>query len=465
MKTITAVISLLILATSFSRAGNDASGPRQHLSMDSNWAFTRGDPVGAQNPAFDDKGWRWLDVPHDWSIEGPYARTNSTTGSGGYLPAGIGWYRKHFVTPAAFKDKQVSVQFDGVFMNADVYLNGHQVGHHPYGYTSFICDLTPFLVTPGKENVLAVRVDNSTQPNSRWYTGSGIYRHVRLVVTGPLHIGHWGTYVTTPKVTTHEAVVRIETTVENHSDREKTFSIQSDILGPDGRVAASLTTSKTAGMGTAQTVVQKIKIGRPQLWSPDSPTRYILRSRLQAGATVVDETTTAFGIRTAAFDPDQGFLLNGRPVKLKGVCLHHDAGCLGAAVPDKVLERRLRVLKELGVNAIRTSHNPPAPELLDLCDRLGLLVKDEAFDEFTPSKKKWVHGRNAGLPSRFGYAEIFEQWSVADIQDLVRRDRNHPCVILWSIGNEIDYANDPFTDPVLGADYQPGNPPGRSSPP
>ncbi|HXR04514.1 MAG TPA: glycoside hydrolase family 2 TIM barrel-domain containing protein [Verrucomicrobiae bacterium] len=285
--------------------------------------------------------------------------------------------------------------------------------------------------------------------------------HFVARVTSPLHIAHWGTCVTTPAIKTGEAVVRVETTIENSADRASSFSLQSDILGPDGRVVAGSTTTETCESGTTQTVVQRFKVRNPQLWSLESPTLYTLRSRLLSGNVMVDETTTAFGIRTARFDPDKGFVLNGQPMKLKGVCLHHDAGCLGAAVPNMVLERRLRLLKDLGVNAIRTSHNPPAPELLAFCDRLGLLVMDEAFDEFTPAKNKWVSGRNNGLPSHFGYAEAFQQWSVTDIEDMVRRDRNHPSVILWSIGNEIDYANDPFTDPVLGADYQPGNPPAQ----
>ena len=425
--------------------------------FDSDWRFSKGDFPAAAMPAFDDSGWRHVNVPHDWSIEGPFG---ADYGSGnGFAPGGLGWYRKHFHLDPAQKGQIVTMEFDGIYDYSEVWINGMFVGTRPYGYSSFAVDLTPGLKFGPVENVVAVRVDHSRFADSRWYTGSGIYRQVRLIATDPLHIAHWGIYITTPKITTNEANVHIETTVENQSDREKTFSLQSDILGPDGRVAGSLTTTETAEAGTAHTVVQEIKISRPQLWSPDSPTRYTFRSRLQAGATAVDETTTAFGIRTAVFDPDKGFLLNGQPLKLKGVCIHHDAGCLGAAVPDKALERRLRVLKEIGVNAIRTSHNPPAPELLDLCDRLGLLVKDEAFDEFTPSKKKWMQGWNSRLPSRFGYAEVFAQWSVTDIQDLVRRDRNHPCVILWSIGNEIDYANDPFTDPVLGADYQPGNPP------
>jgi len=436
--------------------GRPITSTRTVADFDSDWRFSPGDFPAAAMPAFDDSGWRRVKVPHDWSIEGPFS---ANYGSGnGYAPGGLGWYRKHFHLDPAQKGRTVTVEFDGIYDYSEIWINGAFVGARPYGYSSFAVDLAPGLKFGPEENVVAVRVDHSRFADSRWYTGSGIYRHVRLVVTGPLHIGHWGTSVTTPKVTADEATVRIETTIENRAAGKKTFSLQSDILGPDGRGIGSLTTMETAGAGTTQTAVQKIRINRPQLWSPDSPTRYTLRSRLLAGTNVVDETVTAFGIRTAVFDPDRGFLLNGQPLKLKGVCLHHDAGCLGAAVPEKVLERRLRVLKELGANAIRTSHNPPAPELLDLCDRLGLLVKDEAFDEFTPSKKKWMKGWNSSLPSRFGYAELFAQWSVTDIQDMVRRDRNHPCVILWSIGNEIDYANDPFTDPVLGADYQPGNP-------
>jgi beta-galactosidase len=427
--------------------------------FDFDWRFSLGDFPTATMPAFDDSSWRRVNVPHDWSIAGPFSADYAS--GNGYAPGGIGWYRKHFHLDPAQKGKRITIEFDGIYDYSEVWINGAFVGARPYGYSSFAYDLTPCLKFGPDENVIAVRVDHSRYADSRWYTGSGIYRHVRLCVTGPLHIGHWGNYVTTPTVKTGEAVVRVETTVENSADQAKSFSLQSDILGPDGQVVAGSTTTKTAGSGMTQTVIQKFKVRNPQLWSPDSPTLYTLRSRLLAGQTVLDATTTAFGIRTARFDPDKGFLLNDRPVKLNGVCIHHDAGCLGAAVPDKVLERRLRLLKDLGVNAIRTSHNPPAPELLAFCDRLGLLVMDEAFDEFTPAKNKWVSGRNVGLPSRFGYAEVFNQWSVTDIQDMVRRDRNHPCVILWSIGNEIDYANDPFTDPVLGAEYQPGNPPAQ----
>jgi len=301
-------------------------------------------------------------------------------------------------------------------------------------------------------------VDHSRFADSRFYTGSGIYRNVRLVITDKLRIAHWGVSVTTPKIKSDSAVVHIETTVENSSAGKGNFSLESDIVAPGGEIVASLTTAKSAAGNSTQTLAQEIKILKPELWSLDSPTIYTLKSRIKSGEAVADETETPFGIRTATFEPDKGFLLNGVSTKLKGVCIHHDAGSLGAAVPDQVLERRLRLLKEIGVNAIRTSHNPPDPALLDLCDRLGFVVMDEAFDEFTPGKNKWVTGWNNGVPDHFGYSEIFAQWSVTDVSDLVRRDRNHPSIILWSIGNEVDYANDPFSDPALGEDYHPDYP-------
>jgi len=312
------------------------------------------------------------------------------------------------------------------------------------------------------DNVVAVRVDHTKFADSRWYTGSGIYRHVRLHISDRLHLGHWGVFVTTPEVSEEAAVIRAETAIRNAYDRPKDFVLESAIISPEGKIIATLAASGTVQAQGEQVVTPQIRIGRPQFWSTTTPWLYTLRSRVMLGETVVDEASTPFGIRTIAFDPDKGFFLNGKAVKIKGVCLHHDAGCVGAAVPDKVLERRLRLMKDLGANAVRTSHNPPAPELLDICDRLGLLVKDEAFDEFTPPKNKWVEGWNAGQPSRYGYGEVFAEWSVRDMEDLVRRDRNHPCVIMWSIGNEIDYANDPFSHPVLGRKYRPDHAPAEN---
>jgi len=433
-----------------------AADARITEDFNANWLFSKGDFAAAMMPAFNDGNWRSLNVPHDWSIEGPFS---AEYGSGnGYAPGGIGWYRKHFRLDAAQKSQLVAIEFDGVYDHSEVWINGQFVGGRPFGFASFQYDLTPYLKWNSDDNVIAVRVDHSRFADSRFYTGSGIYRNVRLSVTDKLRIAHWGTSVTTPKIKSDSAIIRIETTVENNSADKRKFALQSDIVAPGGEIVASLTTAKSAASNSVQTLVQEIKISQPQLWSLESPTLYTVKSCIKSGETVVDETAMPFGIRTATFDADKGFFLNGIPTKLKGVCIHHDAGSLGAAVPDKVLERRLRLLKEIGVNAIRTSHNPPDPELLNLCDRLGFLVMDEAFDEFTPSKNKWVTGRNSGVPSRFGYGEMFAQWSVTDIQDMVRRDRNHPSIILWSIGNEIDYANDPFSHPVLGENYHPENP-------
>jgi len=432
MKTTTCVISLLILATVAVRADHDDDGPRHRISMDLNWFFTRGDPVGAQGPAFDDSGWRMLDVPHDWSIEGPYSETNSTGGSGGSLPAGIGWYRKHFTTPASFVDKEVSVQFDGVFMNADVYLNGHHIGHHAYGYTSFNCEMTPFLAAAGNDNVLAVRVANDVQPNSRWYTGSGIYRHVWADVTGPIHVANWGTYVTTPEASTNAADVIIKTRVQNDTGSSVRVRIRQDLIDPAGNIVGSIEDPvRIPGKGEKE-IQQKVSVSRPQLWSLENPVLYTMRTSLSGNRNSavlekLDYYDTTIGIRQIEFDVNRGFLLNGQHIKMLGMCVHDDGGAVGAAVPVEVWERRLKLLKAMGCNAIRCAHNPPAPEFLELCDRLGFLVMDEAFDEWTVAKGQ-LHG---------SYATLFNQWSKQDLRSMIKRDRNHPSIVMWSIGNEI----------------------------
>ena len=408
-------------------------------------------------PSFDDSNWRQVNLPHDWSIEGPLS---PDYGSGnGYAPGGIGWYRKSFQVNANAKDETVAVEFDGIYDNSEIWINGQFAGSRPYGFSSFRVDLTPFVDFGSSNNLIAVRVDHSRYADSRYYTGSGIYRNVRLIIENKLRVAHWGIAVTTPRVSNADATVRIETTVQNCFEGRKKVVLTSKILAPDGETVARVTTPALVSGNSEKPLSQQVRILKPELWSPDSPSLYILQSTISAGDSVCDETETPFGIRGFKFDANHGFILNGRRTIIKGVCLHHDAGPLGAAVPPEVWERRLKALKTIGVNAIRTSHNPPDPALLDLCDRLGFLVMDEAFDEFTPSKNKWVSGRNIGVPSHFGYGEYFAQWSVTDIQDMVRRDRNHPAIILWSIGNEVDYANDPFSDPVLGDDYQPQNPP------
>jgi beta-galactosidase len=433
---------------------------RTYLDFDQDWLFRRGDFASAALPAFDDSTWRRINVPHDWSIDGPFGPEHSS--GNGYAPGGIGWYRKHFRLDTGFRSRIAAIEFDGIYSNAEVWINGHFVGGRPYGYSSFECILEPHLKFGGEDNVVAVRVDHSRFADSRWYTGSGIYRHVRLRFTGRIHFGHWGVFISTPRVSADSALVRFETRIENDSDQNGEFSLFSEIVAPDGSALASQRTPVMISSGASQTFTQQVDVAQPRVWSIESPALYTLRSRLTRDTTVTDESATPFGIRSIRYDAEKGFFLNEREIKLKGVCLHHDAGCLGAAVPEKVWIRRLRALKGLGVNAIRTSHNPPAPELLDLCDRLGFLVQDEAFDEFTPPKNKWVSGRNVGVPSRFGYGEIFAEWSVRDVQDMVRRDRNHPSIIMWSIGNEIDYPNDPFSHAVLGNQYRPQNPPAEN---
>jgi beta-galactosidase len=437
-----------------------ASG-RTTEDFDAGWLFSKGDFASAMMPAFDDRGWQAVTLPHDWSSDGPFS-PDFASGTG-YAPGGTGWYRKHFSPPENFSNDCVSVEFDGVYDWSEVWINGQLAGLRPYGYSSFQCDLTPF-IRFGGDNVIAVRVDHSRFADSRYYTGSGIYRNVRLVVADKLHVAHWGVCITTPEVKTGSATVRIATTVENSSDAEKSFTLETEIVAPDGAIiAAAQTKTEVPAMETpGREMVQKLDVSHPQLWNPDDPKLYRAVGKIVSDGKILDEVTTPFGIREFHFDADKGFFLNGKNLKIKGVCLHHDAGPIGAAVPEGVWVRRLAALKEIGVNAVRTSHNPPDPVLLDLCDRLGFLVMDEAFDEFTPPKNKWVSGVNDGVPSHFGLGEFFAQWGVRDISDLVRRDRNHPSVILWSIGNEIDFANDPFSDPVLGKDYRPQNPPAKN---
>jgi len=456
-------VLLFLAATGIERragvsAAQNVPAGRVVLPFDAGWRFTHADVGNAAMPALDDSTWRAVDVPHDWSAEGPFS---AEFGSGnGYAPGGIGWYRKHFTLDAGLHGKIVTIEFDGVYDHAEVWINGHQVCGRPYGYSTFDCPATPYAKFGAADNVVAVRVDHSRFADSRWYTGSGIYRHVRLRVTDAVRIARFGTFVTTPTVSADAAVARIETTIANDTDEGRMFTLHSAIrLGAN--VVASDDLVSSVAPHSRHTETQTLTITKPSRWAVDSPTLYTLHQRLEPfqSSGFLDEVDTSFGVRSTRFDPQRGFFLNDVPTKLKGVCVHQDAGSLGVAVPEAVWESRLRALKAIGVNAIRTSHNPPAPEFLDVCDRLGLLVKDEAFDEFTPAKNKWVAGWNAGVPSRFGYAESFEQWSVIDAGDMVRRDRNHPSVVMWSIGNEVDYPNDPFSDPVLGRSYRPENPP------
>ncbi len=426
---------VLALGLALSVAARPAAGQRQRLSMDPGWRFTLGDQAGAERPTFDDRAWRRLDLPHDWSIEGTPRQDAPGGGRVGYFPSGIGWYRKAFRLPAGARGREVWLAFDGIYMNSDAWINGVHLGRRPYGYVSFAYDITNHLV-PGV-NVVAVRVDNSLQPNSRWYTGSGIYRHVWLTLVAPLHVGHWGTYVTTPRADSAGAEVVVRTHVENHHTTQRRGVLRSLVLDGAGRETARAETPFSLAAGQAVDLAQRLEVEVPRLWSVEAPNLYTLRQALLAGRSVTDTTATPFGIRTIAYDKDQGFLLNGVRVKMNGVNLHHDAGAVGAAVPEPVWQRRLEVLKAMGANAVRTAHNPPAPEFLDLCDRLGLLVMAEAFDEWTVGKVTE------------GYHKYFTEWSERDVTDFVHRDRNHPSIVLWSAGNEIGEQDTPDGVAVL----------------
>ena len=412
------------------RAATPADSPRLArvtTPFDSDWRFLKADAAGAERPEFDDAGWRKLDVPHDWSIEGPFDERNPTGKDGGYLPAGVGWYRKHFTVPADLARRRVFVEFDGVMANSDVWVNGRHLGRRPFGYIGFRYELTDHLkFGPGASNVLAVRADNSGQPASRWYAGAGIYRHVRLVSTDPVHIEHWGTFVTTPRVSAGAATVRVESTAVNRSGAPREVSLQVTLLDPDGRTAGTAETRpQRVEPGRAVAFVQEVDLGSPRLWDVGRGLLYRAVARLRSAGKALDDEAVPFGIREFRFEPATGFWLNGRNFKLKGVCLHHDASALGAAVPLRAWERRLEILRGLGVNAIRTAHNPPAPEFLDLTDRMGFVVMDETFDAWTVAKRP------------HDYHLHFKEWSLVDTRDTVRRDRNHPSVFLYSAGNEI----------------------------
>jgi beta-galactosidase len=416
-----------------------ANAARLRESGDFDWRFSKGDVTGAEQPGFNDSSWRKLNLPHDWSIEGPFDEKAPTGGPGGFLPTGVGWYRKTFTLSDAMQGRKISVEFDGVYENSDVWINGTHLGTQPYGYTSFACDLTPYLSDDGAPNVLAIRIDNSAQPNSRWYSGSGIYRHVWLTATDPVHVAHWGTYVTTPAVSAATATVRIRTWVLNEEPREIRVTLANEIVDADDRVVATVQSDAALAPGERE-FAQSVELAAPRLWSTRTPNLYRLRTTVTANGAARDNYETTFGVRSIVYDIDRGFLLNGEPVKMLGMCLHHDGGAVGAVVPEGVLERRLRLLQEMGCNAIRCSHNPMAPELYDLCDRLGLLVMDEAFDEWTIRKPQIQHG----------YSDWFNEWYERDLVALIHRDRNHPSVVMWSAGNEILEQREPNGAEVLG---------------
>ena len=401
---------------------------REITNLNQNWKFCLNidadkDP---SYPEFDDSNWRTLDLPHDWAIEGDFDEHNLSGTGGGALPGGIGWYRKSFKVDKKDRGKSISIEFDGVYMNSSVWINGHLLGTRPYGYISFSYDLTPYINWNGK-NVIAVKVDNSDQPNSRWYSGCGIYRDVRLVKTGDIRVEQWGTYVRTESLSDNKALVRINTSVVNGTINKmvRTLTVTSTVKDSKGKTIASSSTSKELQFNGIFDLEDSILVETPHLWSVDDPYMYTLVTSVSINKKTVDTYETPFGIRTIEFRADSGFFLNGEHVRINGVCLHHDQGCLGAATNERAIERQLQILKEMGCNGIRCSHNPPSPILLDLCDRMGFLVMDEAFD-------MW-HRRK----TERDYARFFEGWANRDLSDMIKCDRNHPSIVIWSIGNEV----------------------------
>ena len=405
-------------------------------NFDSHWLFLRADATGAEQPAFDDATWRVIDVPHDWSIEdlpvdgstnrvGPFDPDLSPgKDATGNTVGGTGWYRKYFTLPASDSGKAISIRFDGVYMDADFWLNGQPLGYHPYGYTGFAFNLTPLLKRIGQTNVLAVRVRNEGR-NSRWYSGSGVYRHVWLETTDPLHLKENGLQITTPEIAPKNSTVLVKTEIINDRKEETRVVVRTKVLDAKGKIVAHDQSELELAAGGKNVSEHKLHVKRAKLWSPATPNLYRAEVELLVAGKVVDSLSENFGIRKIEVDAEHGFRLNGESTKLKGGCLHHDNGPLGAAAIDRAEERRVELVKAAGFNAIRTSHNPPSPAFLDACDRLGMLVLDEAFD-------CWVRGKNSE-----DYHRFFDEWSDRDIAAMVRCDRNHPSVVMWSIGNEI----------------------------
>lgn len=446
--TIRTIFALFMFLISFSIAGQPEG--RSILDFNSGWKFFKGDVTEGQKTDLDDSKWRQLDLPHDWSIEGPFSKNNYSCTA--YLPGGIGWYRKTFTVPDKESGKKVCIYFEGIYNNSEVWINGSYLGKRPNGYISFQYDLTPF-INFGEENLIAVKVDHSLYGDSRWYTGSGIYRNVILITEEPVHIKQWGIYTRTSGVTSSEAHLSADISVVNETNHNVNIKVISTLKFGNETIARA-TGKVTLGSKEEKVVNQLFDVINPKLWSVDDPSLYSLVTELR-GRELLDNTVTMIGFRDLKFDPDKGFFLNGRNLKLKGICMHHDAGTLGSAIPLEEIGRRLDILKEMGCNAIRTSHNPFSPEFLDLCDSKGFMVIDEAFDEWELPKKKWLAGWNAGTPGKEGYAVNFKEWAKRDLRDLILRDRNHPSIIMWSIGNEVDYPNDPYTHPVLNTEANP----------
>lgn len=418
---------------------------RKISTLNSGWKFLKDDEAMSWYKGFDDSLWRSVTVPHDWSVEEPFSEKYSS--GTGYLPGGVGWYRNTFSLSQNLIGKKVYITFGGIYNNSQVWCNSYYLGKRPYGYSSFTYDISSFVNREDSQNVISVRVNHKDIADSRWFTGSGIYRDVNLTITNNIHIDNYGLFAATSELSREKAVVSVKVNVLNETGDNAVILIKNTLVDTNkNKVAESMETLTINGESSLE-IEQKLDVMNPETWSPNSPQMYSLVTEIIKEGIAIDDIVTSIGIRSISFDSNKGFFLNGINMKIKGVCLHHDAGCLGAAVPKKVWKRRLKLLKDMGCNAIRMSHNPPDPKLLDLCDSMGFLVIDEAFDEWEGVKNKWSTGHNIYPPKHFGYSEDFIQWHETDIKEMVLRDRNHPSIILWSIGNEVDYPNDPYCHP------------------
>ncbi len=419
---------------------------RLETTINRHWRFHRGDCHDAWFRGYEEAGaWREVTLPHDWAVTEPFSPEHSS--GGGYLAGGVGWYRGRFFLPEECAGKKVWLVFDGVYQNAQVWVNSYYLGKWPYGYTTFTYDISHAYRCGADDNVVSVRVEHAHTADSRWFTGSGIYRKVSVLVKEPVYLEQYGVFFSTPVVSAAAATVRVESALANETGAAVSATVRHTLLDAGGQAVAVLESPCAIAAGERASVTAEGTLVAPHLWSPDRPYLYTLVTELLVDGQAMDREETRVGIRSIRWDADEGFFLNGVNMKLKGVCVHHDAGCLGAAVHQKVWRRRLETLKAAGCNAIRMSHNPHMPELYDLCDEMGFLVDDEAFDEWEGPKNKWWQGHNVYPPRLYGYFEDFPAWHEQDLSLLVRRDRNHPSVILWSIGNEIDYPNDPYGHP------------------
>jgi beta-galactosidase len=398
---------------------------RTVLNFNKDWKFHLQHVPGAEAPGFADAGWRTLSLPHDWSIELPFDKKSPAGTGGGALNGGIGWYRKSFTLPATDSGKIIFIEFDGVYRNSEVWINGHYLGKRPNGYISFRYELTPWCTFGAAKNIIAVKVNNDQQPNSRWYSGSGIYRNVWLTKAHPLHVDRFGSFITTPAINDQVASVQVQTRVRSFLANKQSFSLATTIYTAAGKKTDSVNTNYVVDSDTAVILQQNLQVNNPELWSTDNPRLYKAVSTIRIDGKITDRYETSFGIRYFKFDAAEGFLLNGKPLKINGVCNHHDLGCLGTAINTRALQRQLEILKAMGCNGIRTAHNPPAPELLALCDAMGFIVMDESFD-------MWKRGK-----SKYDYHLDWDTWHVQDLMDHILRDRNHPSVFMWSVGNEI----------------------------